>query len=963
MLLQRQSELNLAAAALRRTAGGQGASLLISGPPGIGKSSLLSEIGELCVRRDVLVLRAHAAPMEQDFTFGVIRQMLEPALMLASCGQLHGWMSDAAGSALSVFRGDPSDPESGDAAVRGGLLSLTRNMSEDRVLVLLVDDLHWADEASLSWLDQLVRQLPRSRMLLVCTLCEGEPSAEQPAVRRITARVDSTLLPAPLDPLATRSLLRRSFARPVEPEFAAEFHRISRGNPLHLMSMLHECRTRGVAPTAAEAPVVASLRPAALKRRILLSLENQQPAAVAMARALALLDDQSDRDLAGRLAGLDAVDRDESLRQLHRLDVVTGGGRLRFTHPVVRGVVQDATPSAERDRLHLRAAELLQAQGRPAEQVASHLLSATAHLGTWAVSALRSAADTALRRGAPQTAARYLRRALLDRPPHDVARARLLVELATAERSFALSIAVRRISQAIPLLPSAQERAEAVTKLTPVAFAETLLPVDGLIRQVAEDLGPLEGLRGTKRELALRLEARLRSASTWDPEQLSGAVPRLEELGPHPDLSGSAGRELLAALLHSATITIGVPAERVARLAHRILEHEPASSAHVHTALPYVVSSLVAADSVDGVLPWLETALTEAVRQGGRVEQSIVLSEQAVVLLAQGRIEKARTQALKAAAVVGSEEPTTASAIVLALTALHTRELSLVDELVSTPRSWQHNRYLSAVLTMIRGAEAAMRQDHPTALEYFLDTRHDMERAGWRNPAQLPWASWAVPSLLELGERRRADQLSRQELEMARSWGAPSAVGQALVLRGKVVGGAVGITLLREAVEVLEGSANRFALSKALLCLGERLMPRATVESVAALRRSYELAVECGVLWISSRAGALLGSAAPSAVPTQLTSAERKVAEMAVSGLTNQAIADALGVSRRAVEKHLTNCYRKMSTTGRAGLASALENDRGKGGAVRLGQSPPHEEGHPVGPSGYAAVSQLHGEE
>jgi DNA-binding NarL/FixJ family response regulator len=117
-----------------------------------------------------------------------------------------------------------------------------------------------------------------------------------------------------------------------------------------------------------------------------------------------------------------------------------------------------------------------------------------------------------------------------------------------------------------------------------------------------------------------------------------------------------------------------------------------------------------------------------------------------------------------------------------------------------------------------------------------------------------------------------------------------------------------------------------------LLRLAEAVGAR-HAEAQDALRRSYALAVECGATAVAARAQELLGPTAAGAAgrSTQLTPAESMVARMAVEGLTNQAIADALGVSRRAVEKHLTSCYRKTSTSGRSGLATVLGAPDGLG--------------------------------
>lgn len=85
------------------------------------------------------------------------------------------------------------------------------------------------------------------------------------------------------------------------------------------------------------------------------------------------------------------------------------------------------------------------------------------------------------------------------------------------------------------------------------------------------------------------------------------------------------------------------------------------------------------------------------------------------------------------------------------------------------------------------------------------------------------------------------------------------------------------------------------------------------------LREAVDLTTACGAPWLTERARAALGTAAPSQ-EAPLTQGERKVVSLVSRGLTNQEIADELGVSTRAVEKHLTSCYRKLGVSGRREL-------------------------------------------
>lgn len=935
MLLKRESELDRTAAALRDAQAGSGSLLVITGPFGIGRSALLDAAAGLGTAQGALVLRANTALTERGYDLGVARQLLEPALRRVAAEASRDWTAGDARHALPALDnpladgGDTahSDP---DGSVLVGLLALIENMSHDRVLLLLVDDLHWADPASLRLLGRLAGQLRRLRVVLVCTVREGDALSEHRLVREVTAHASRTLRPAALDLGDTETLIRDRLGRAPDEDFVLACHQASRGIPVFLAAVLAQADPREPHP-----------RNPLLRRRVLLCVEWQPEEVGLVARALAVLAGQVGPVLVGRAAGVDDVEREEALRRLRRLGLLTEDQLPRFVHPVVREVLEEAVPAAERDRLHAAAASLLHFGGHPAEEVAAQLLAITTKQGAWAVETLRAAADAALRRGAPRTAARYLRRALLDCPSYDVDRARLLVDLATAERDFSALASVRHVFDAVPLLESARERAAATAELGSTALSLSPLPVGELLREVAEELGPADRLQDGDRQLALRLEARIRFASSSDPAALASSLKRLQALGPEPVTGTVAERELMAALLFAASVTIGLQASQVAPLADRVLRDQQSSSSPSPFLHPLAMATLFAADSVAGPSDWLDTARRDAASREPGPELARALLEQAMVHLSCGRLREARTGALAAFEIARDDdsEVMVQTAGALAVVALQSRDAALTDRLLAVGWAVPEDSYAAALLAMLRAAAAANRNELHAALEHTLGAGHRLEQQGWRNPAFVSWISRAVLVYRRLGDRDRADELSLLELERARAWGGAATLGRALTVRGQVVEGPAGTDLLREAVDVLETSANRFELSRALLTLGERLRPTMAEEAQALLGRAHRLATECGATWVTVRTRGQLGEqlSVPPARP-ELTSTELKVAEFASAGCTNQEIADTLGVSRRAVEKHLTHCYRKLSCEGRAALATALSALLGKpaGGEEQL---------------------------
>ena len=201
------------------------------------------------------------------------------------------------------------------------------------------------------------------------------------------------------------------------------------------------------------------------------------------------------------------------------------------------------------------------------------------------------------------------------------------------------------------------------------------------------------------------------------------------------------------------------------------------------------------------------------------------------------------------------------------------------------------------------------------------------------NPAVLPWRSQAALAAAALDDRSRASELVAEEVDLARSFGAPRPLGVALRAAGLVERGEAGIALLDEAVAVLGDSPAPIEHARALTDLGTlmRLAGR-RADSREPLRRAFEMASGFGASALARRAfDELRASGARPAWGARagrdaLTPSELRVAQMAADGMTNREIAQALFVTVKAVQYHLTNVYRKLGSSDRAALAARLES-------------------------------------
>jgi DNA-binding CsgD family transcriptional regulator len=185
--------------------------------------------------------------------------------------------------------------------------------------------------------------------------------------------------------------------------------------------------------------------------------------------------------------------------------------------------------------------------------------------------------------------------------------------------------------------------------------------------------------------------------------------------------------------------------------------------------------------------------------------------------------------------------------------------------------------------------------------------------------------------LVELGDPERAEQLAREAVAAARSFGAPGQLGHALRGAGRVIGGDEGLGLLEEATAVVEPSPARLESAYALADLGVELIQRRRKrEGREALRLALEQALKCGATALAERIRGDLGAGGGRPPRLELsgvdalTPAERRVCDLAARELTNRQIAQTLFVTEKTVELHLTNAYRKLGIRSRFQLAAVM---------------------------------------
>jgi predicted ATPase len=235
-LLERSDELERIAAAI----GDPGRVLIVEGEAGIGKSALLEAALEMGRDAGARVFTARGGLLERDFGHGVTRQLFERPLRETQAAQRSRWLAGAAGLAAPVFglergggAGDTPDPA---FAAQHGLYWLTANIAADGPLVLVVDDLQWADLASMRWLVYLARRLEDLPVVLLAAWRVGEPHAPEELLDALPAE---RLAPRSLSVAAVAAVLGAQLERECDPETAQACHAMTQGNPLLLSQLAH----------------------------------------------------------------------------------------------------------------------------------------------------------------------------------------------------------------------------------------------------------------------------------------------------------------------------------------------------------------------------------------------------------------------------------------------------------------------------------------------------------------------------------------------------------------------------------------------------------------------------------------------------------------------------------------------------------------------------------------------------
>jgi class 3 adenylate cyclase/DNA-binding CsgD family transcriptional regulator/tetratricopeptide (TPR) repeat protein len=960
-LVGREAERDLMADAVHRVAAGSGTALLLSGEVGMGKTSLAREGLEMASARGFETLEGRCQPLDRGLAytpiieaFGRFLRACQPpqrtqlAMHLPALGRL--------------FEGlDLPLPDSlGDATLEKtrmfeAVLRLLARMATEAPVAILLDDLHWADTASLELLTYVSRELTSLPVLLISTRRPEKAEPLSPALRALLESLRRTdgareIVLRPLSEEDVEVLLARLLEGTPSPGAAELITHRSGGVPLFIEAFVRWLLdTHGLVESGGNWSLAGdgeSGLPPMVRDVIVGRLERLPPAE---RQVLDLIAVGGERTTSTVLAGVvdPSVDLASALAGLSRTGLVveeTDGGVVtyRFDHPLVHEVSYEEVPSPQRRGLHLRFAEAFERSGDVAE-LAAHYLAAGPEVDPGRVAeVLLAAGREALARYAAEEARKFFESAL---PAAERARPDLVGEilLGLGEACFRagrLSEAVRVWRSALQRDPRFEDPVRRAHLYRLMATAESHRGDVGAAEQDIEaGLASLDRVPPCDEHVELLWVRMLTAARQLRLDEVLDAERRLQETAREVSTlraRGLASVATVTALLERADYVALRAAVRDAELGRVLEELGDAELLRRREDIVGVVAAAL------GDLP----VLRDVIRWGLERAREIGLPAwnhrthlyAFVEAFYSGDWERGSEVMHEAASVAEKvDNPRIAVFVptVGAMLAAYQGDFEAADDRLAMGSALLQRGPLrghpgTAVLANIVGALVALeRQDASTALEL-------IQRNGDRF-AQGVLPPWGLVALGEARAKKGKTAEARHTIARLASLGPDGTYPTTMAAR---LEGLVRLTEGRrqEGAESLRQSREGFAslgmpfeVARVTIEAGEAIAdvaPDDLRSLTSELAAAHRTATRLGAKRYVGRSARLLRAAGvriPRSEPTageELTPRQLEVAELVAKGLANPEIAEHLYLSVRTVTSHLDHIYTKLGISSRAALAA-----------------------------------------
>src|SRR3954468_10981175 len=432
-LLGRRAELAALDEVLERLDQRPGAVIALSGGGGVGRTRLRDELTARAAKREFLVLNGRASELERELPFGVWEDALADHAAFLGVDRLQRLVGEQLPELAAVLPqiGRPAGLQDERFRTHRAVRALLEALARQRPVVVALDDLQWADDASLELVAHLLRRAPKGRVALALAF-RPAPVRSLLATALATAERDGAVIERHLGALSfadAEALLGDA----VPAQVRGEIYEAGGGNPFFLQQ---PARQHAAGRSLSAEPAGAGV-PKAVARALEQEIAALSDAARQLAQGAAVAGDPVDLDLAIEAAGLPYEEALQALDELLAGALLAGTDtprRYRFRHPLVRLAIYESAAEGWRIAAHGRAAEALESRGASLVSRALHVERCAKPGDTKAVGVLVEAGRHAAAR-APATAAERYGAALrlLPKTPETLAsRLELLVGLAQA---------------------------------------------------------------------------------------------------------------------------------------------------------------------------------------------------------------------------------------------------------------------------------------------------------------------------------------------------------------------------------------------------------------------------------------------------------------------------------------------------------------------------------------------------
>ncbi len=950
-LVGRRDELSAVQWALAELNEGRSTVLALSGDPGIGKTRLLDELAALATERGYLILRGRAAELEHELPFGLWRDALAAHLEELGPQRVERLAGELADELAVLQQGAiaPAGLQDERYRTHRAVGDLLDGLATARPIVVALDDVHWADDASLELIAHLLHRRPSGRVLLALAL-RPAPAHPRLDAALIAAQRDGHVADLRLTTLApedARALVSDTVPEPIRAAICAR----AGGNPFFLGELVRE-HVAGRVPVPPR-PGVPPGAAAVLGQEIAALPEHART----LALGAAVSGDPFELDVAAAAAQLDGDEMLEALDTLVASTLVSelgSGRRYGFRHPLLREALYASASAGWRLGAHERVAALLRDRGANAAELARHLERSAKVGDQAAIDVLAEAARQAAPR-APGTAAAWYGAALRLLPPTPEAAPRRLEFLMGRAQALAaigdLPAALDVLGETLALVP-ADQLAVRTRLVAACAMAEQLLgrheAAHARLRAALAQVGDApDSIPAADLQVELAADALYGSdfAATlrWSSNALATARERGEtalaakagalvcwgHLGLGDAAAAQDARTDAAAaldVLPDEVLAMRLDAAHYLGFAEFFCEHFDDAIRHLKRGLD------VSRASGQGqfVVP-MTIGLAHSLEVRGRLAEAVELAEAAVdgarlaanpqtlcwALTAQawitalaGDLPAARHAGTEAVALLGGLDESVLSAatrVYVAAAQLETGEPERCLESMSLAGAPEfagvepgRRAWLYAILAR---AELAVGR-HDAASEAVARGEQTAEGLG------LPYAQasvrYAAAAVALEQDAVRAATLAGEAAVLASEVGAVVHAGRARTLAGR----ALGMAGDRDAA------------------LAELQRAEAELAGCDATRLRDEAARELRRLGQRTTARRRRGTATGGL--DSLSGRERQVAELVGAGHTNREIAAELFLSEKTIESHLKRVFEKLGVKSRAEVAQAVGEARAR---------------------------------